>query len=1343
MVSTLTNQTFSTTYKDDFSDSAGFHRILFNSGKALQARELNQLQTILQEQISRFGNNIFKEGGVVKPGGVNLNNRYEFVKLAANTLPTDTSTIINQDMTGTTSTVVAKIIEVLPASQSDIGVDTLYVQYVNTGSSGGSTTKRFVADEDLTVGSETMRVQGTNTTENPAVGAGIQATILSGVYYVAGHFVFTQNLSKIISQYSDNANTEIGFKTLEQVVTAADDVSLYDNQGTNPNLTAPGADRYRITLTFAERNDVNSDENFVHVATIKNGVIYNAVSDTNSYNIPNKVIAERIKENSGDYFVKPFIVNFSKDSENTHLLLNVSPGVAVVEGYRAARDFPTTLRIPKPTETITFTNEPTQIEFGNYVVVDPSVNTSNKKLPNIATFEKLNLRDTADYGGSTIGTARVKAVNEDGTLLRYYLFDIQMNSGNSFRQVKSIGTSGTQYFEPVLENSSAVIKEPLINQNLFGLSHPRPKNITPVSFAVQRRFTGLTTDGGGSVSLSGLGSNEVFTNEGDWIIGTDSDIFQPSSLTGDASTTITGAGAGATITGLPPNQSVQVLAYVNKSNPTARQKVLTTTTKSFSVVDKQINLAKADIFSVDEIVKATDSSLSYAGDFIVDNGQRDNHYGLGKLILRSGRTAPTGDVSVTFRHFTHQGGDFFSANSYDGQVDYSQIPSHRFSNGRRIFLRNFLDFRSIMDSAGEFTDASKGAIVNEIPQPGTLVLSTNEYYLAKTGKLVIDREGSIRYFNGTAGFNPGFPDKPENTLGLYDIRLNANTDNDSDVEIRAIRHKRHTMKDITNIEKRIDKLEEITSLNLLELDTKHFEVLDSAGNDRTKSGFFVDNFNNHRGSEIDRLEYRAAIDPVNHLLRPAFQEDNVKLVFDSDASLALGTVRKGDNIYMSFTEDLYIDQKDATTAIRINPFNIAIYEGTITLSPASDEWRDVERLPDVSIPGETVLNLENAYNWNNWSWSWGGIPTDELQVGSETAEISSAVNRVVSDKIVLDLIEDRVIQTAFIPFCRARQISFKATGLRPNTKHFAFIDGFNLGNLVREENTFINYSTVGTDPGNTLKEVYTHPSGAPLDNLVSDPNGEIIGSFIVPSNNDKKVRTGTVKFKLMDINVDKEEDAGSFASAAYTATGYLDTKEASYTATRVLGVQGYYFGGGSDNQGSSGGDDGGDPGPGTSIDASNANDTAGDAPGNEFGGNENSGMGDPGASGADNGPGGSSAGMGDPGASGAGAGDSTGAGPGCVIATHGVSTGGFTLMEKTKAEIWCAKTYHGKWYGEAFRRGYKAWGMSHINAGTAPNVYQEFKDFVAYGRGLKKDFKTAINYYRRTLQLFVWGLFIK
>ena len=54
MSTDLTKNTFSSTYKDDFLDSDNYHRILFNSGRALQARELTQLQTITQSEISRM-----------------------------------------------------------------------------------------------------------------------------------------------------------------------------------------------------------------------------------------------------------------------------------------------------------------------------------------------------------------------------------------------------------------------------------------------------------------------------------------------------------------------------------------------------------------------------------------------------------------------------------------------------------------------------------------------------------------------------------------------------------------------------------------------------------------------------------------------------------------------------------------------------------------------------------------------------------------------------------------------------------------------------------------------------------------------------------------------------------------------------------------------------------------------------------------------------------------------------------------------------------------------------------------------------------------------------------------
>src|SRR6056300_415855 len=121
MATNLTETTFPSTYKDDFADSSGYHKILFNAGKALQARELTQLQTILQNQIQRFGDNIFKEGAVVKPGGANTNPKYEFIKLdtSTNVLPADTDSLVGTTFVGATSSIQAKVLEVLVAANGD------------------------------------------------------------------------------------------------------------------------------------------------------------------------------------------------------------------------------------------------------------------------------------------------------------------------------------------------------------------------------------------------------------------------------------------------------------------------------------------------------------------------------------------------------------------------------------------------------------------------------------------------------------------------------------------------------------------------------------------------------------------------------------------------------------------------------------------------------------------------------------------------------------------------------------------------------------------------------------------------------------------------------------------------------------------------------------------------------------------------------------------------------------------------------------------------------------------------------------------------------------------------
>ena len=57
-------------YNDDYDENHKFHRILFRPSFAVQARELTQLQSILQQQIARNGNHIFKNGAMVVPGQI-------------------------------------------------------------------------------------------------------------------------------------------------------------------------------------------------------------------------------------------------------------------------------------------------------------------------------------------------------------------------------------------------------------------------------------------------------------------------------------------------------------------------------------------------------------------------------------------------------------------------------------------------------------------------------------------------------------------------------------------------------------------------------------------------------------------------------------------------------------------------------------------------------------------------------------------------------------------------------------------------------------------------------------------------------------------------------------------------------------------------------------------------------------------------------------------------------------------------------------------------------------------------------------------------------------------------
>ena len=1166
MATTFTETSLATTYKDDFRDSDNFHRILFNTGVGLQARELTQLQTILQKQIERFGSNIFKEGAVVKPGGANINPQYEFIKLdttdPSHVLPTDITTLVGKNVTGQSSSIAATILEVVAAVGSDPA--TLYVKYTNTSSAQGSTdvvTQRMASNEIMDVSDGTDLKVKLSTVADPSAGTGTQVTLLGGIYYARGNFVFTQDQSKIISKYTDTPTSDVGFKVVEQVITASDDNTLYDNQGSVPNVSAPGADRYKINLTIAEKSELSSNENFVHVITVKKGQIYKAVDINQSLNIPNAVIAKRIEENSGDYVVKPFKIKFLADSQETHLRLEVSDGVVVVDGFRATRGYPTTSRVLKPTATTTINNEPTGVALGSFVIVSPDPNTNTKGIPNINQLELLNLRDTVAHGGSTIGFARVKAITEDGVNLKMHLIDIQMNAGQAFRNVKSIGTSSSNYFNLVLENSKAVLKQPGQYFGFFPLPRSRPQSITDLIYIGQRQFTGKSATGSGVITLDGLTGGEAYTQTSSFVFAkADSDISAAS-----PTITLSGGGTGGTVdfgttsdvATIASSSNIEYAAYVNKTQTTPKTKTLTTFNLTSAVESdgaglKFITLKRADIFEIDEVVNASDSNESYLSRFLVDNGQRSTHYDVGRLVLARGQSAPAGNVFVKYKFFDPStSGDYFSVNSYTGQVDYSKIPSFKIATNSEINLRDVIDFRSVADSAGNFN--TSGATMLEMPQDGSTITADVTYNLAKSAKLVIDHQSNLNLVTGENGFLPAMPNTPERTLPLYDILFHPATFNDSDVSTSKYNFKRFTMKDIGKLEQRIERLEETTTLNLLELDTKYTQVIDSSGNDRTKSGFFVDDFKNHSGADLSiNREYRASIDFKNQVLRPMTREDNLRMIYDSAASVTANgglhkVIKKGDNVYITHDEEEYISQSTASQAIKINPFAVTIYQGTIDLSPASDEWRDVDRIADKVIQGGTLISAVKPHYFNDHIANWCGNTEKD------------AVNRVVTDESILELIQDRVLEITSVPFMRARKVFFKADGLRPNTRVFPFLDGINISNLANGaggHSDFQFYSDTDSDFGNTLKNVSQHPDGS--STLVTDADGRISGSFIVPNNDLVRIRTGTRQFKILDISVDNEQDAGTVSSTPYTASGFLDTKQATYRSTRVVVTPGQF-----------------------------------------------------------------------------------------------------------------------------------------------------------------------------------------
>ena len=124
-------------YYDDFDPSNDFYKVLFKPGFPLQARELTNLQSILQNQIGKFGEHAFKEGSIVTGGAPAYNGNYHAVKINSTQFGIDvslyTDQLIGKVLEGQVSGVTANVVNVVLPDGGEIEDITLYVAYSKTG----------------------------------------------------------------------------------------------------------------------------------------------------------------------------------------------------------------------------------------------------------------------------------------------------------------------------------------------------------------------------------------------------------------------------------------------------------------------------------------------------------------------------------------------------------------------------------------------------------------------------------------------------------------------------------------------------------------------------------------------------------------------------------------------------------------------------------------------------------------------------------------------------------------------------------------------------------------------------------------------------------------------------------------------------------------------------------------------------------------------------------------------------------------------------------------------------------------------------------------------------------
>ena len=551
-------------YFDDFDKNKNFYKVLFKPGYAVQARELNQLQSIQQHQLAGISNHIFKKNSMVIPGGIVLNNKADIIfvsstsninlaALVGKTITNKLSFDYTDDATldGYITAVVQAYRPAIAATDNQDAIPAcLYVKYFKAMTDAPYRNTFDTSEVVKTVDAELLTF---TTDADFASRKGKVATLSAGVFYTNEYFVDAANQTIIVEHDTLQPTTaSIVLDIQESIVTSDTDESLLDNATGAPNEYAPGADRYKIDLVLTKVDVGFTSDRYINLMTIENDVI-TYLNDRTEYAELMKTLARRMYDANGNFVTSGLQTSLSPSSDDNYIIASATAGKAYIGGFEYNQIANQSLPILKPRDvahTESFSNVASFVNSLPYFYI--AGGNRILELPDENTLVQILDADPAAAGVSVIGYGvyrGIQYVTGDINTNEIYkaFFDwVYLEEGHTTKDIGGFKVISASQGAPVLHEVTVTGQTGLINIDDV---------ITSTTSGLAVTFQGASADtvtlvdhgfiDGDQVSFSsivtttGISINTIY-----YVLNATDDTFQLESSIGGGKLELTSNGSG-------------------------------------------------------------------------------------------------------------------------------------------------------------------------------------------------------------------------------------------------------------------------------------------------------------------------------------------------------------------------------------------------------------------------------------------------------------------------------------------------------------------------------------------------------------------------------------------------------------------------------------------------------------------------------------------------------------------------------------------------------------------------------------------------------------------------------